>query len=120
MNHIDFAFTLEALILKIDEAFKELSSPEKTAETIEKLKLQLRDLGLAFKDKDKQLSRIEDDWKARVHEGNIEQKHIEEALRKSEEKYRDLVENINDIIYSIDANGLITYISPAVKYLSRI
>ncbi len=42
----------------------------------------------------------------------------EEALQKSEEQYRDLVENINDVIYAIDASGILTYISPVVKSLS--
>ncbi len=36
-------------------------------------------------------------------------------LQKSEEKYRDLVENINDVIYAIDGNGQITYISPVIE-----
>jgi PAS domain S-box-containing protein len=41
--------------------------------------------------------------------------HNEEILRRSQEKYRDLVENINEIIYSLDENGDFTYISPVVK-----
>jgi len=44
-----------------------------------------------------------------------ERKRSEEALRKSEKKYRDLVENISDVIYSIDKNGVMTYISPAIE-----
>ena len=38
-------------------------------------------------------------------------------LRDSEEKYRDLVENINDIIYSVDMDGIMTYVSPVVEFI---
>ena len=39
-------------------------------------------------------------------------RRAEEALSQSEEKFRDLVENINDVIFSIDNSGVLTYISP--------
>lgn len=39
----------------------------------------------------------------------------EAALQASEETYRQLVENINDVIYATDAAGVFTYLSPVVE-----
>jgi PAS domain S-box-containing protein len=38
-----------------------------------------------------------------------------QALKASEKQYRDLVENISDVIYAADVHGNITYVSPAVE-----
>jgi len=40
---------------------------------------------------------------------------MDKMLKASEEKYRDLVEKINDMIYALDDKGIITYVSPAVE-----
>ena len=42
----------------------------------------------------------------------------EAALRESEVTYRQLVEDINDVIYAMDAQGVFTYLSPTVEVLS--
>jgi PAS domain S-box-containing protein len=46
----------------------------------------------------------------------IEQRiHSENSLRESEEKYRNLAENISDVPWEIDREGRFTYISPKIK-----
>jgi len=42
-------------------------------------------------------------------------KEAEAELRESEAKYRDLVEEIHEILYTVDENGTITYLSPSVE-----
>ncbi|TWI68581.1 PAS domain S-box-containing protein/diguanylate cyclase (GGDEF)-like protein [Desulfobotulus alkaliphilus] len=41
-----------------------------------------------------------------------ERKELEEKLRISEETFRAMVENANDIIFSMDMDGVLTYVSP--------
>jgi len=42
-------------------------------------------------------------------------KRKDEALQCSEEKYRELIENLNDLIYIVDLNGTIIYVSPPIE-----
>lgn len=44
-----------------------------------------------------------------------EKKATEEKIEKSEEKYRNLIESINEIIYEVDGDGVVVFISPVVE-----
>jgi PAS domain S-box-containing protein len=41
-----------------------------------------------------------------------ERKRYEQTLVQNEEKFRDLVENLSEVVFKIDAGGTITYVSP--------
>jgi PAS domain S-box-containing protein len=47
-----------------------------------------------------------------------EHRQDKEALLRSEEKYREMVENLNDIIFALDSENTVTYISPVIEPLS--
>ncbi|MBE9115823.1 PAS domain S-box protein [Lusitaniella coriacea LEGE 07157] len=44
-----------------------------------------------------------------------DRKQAEEALAQSEAKFRRFVEDANDLIYSVTAEGIFTYLSPQIK-----
>ncbi|MFH2045616.1 MAG: HD domain-containing phosphohydrolase [Pseudomonadota bacterium] len=48
----------------------------------------------------------------------IQRTQSENALKESEEKYRELVENISNIIYTVDTKGIVTYITPSILPLT--
>lgn len=47
-----------------------------------------------------------------------DRKKTEEELHRSETKYRSLVENLNDVIFTLDLQGRFTYISPVIERIS--
>ena len=61
---------------------------------------------------------IEDITERRQAEQVLAEK-ADALLGASEEKYRLLIENINDVFYILDKQGNITYISPAVERLTK-
>ena len=47
-----------------------------------------------------------------------EHRKVEKALVESEAKYRALVENITEVIFTLNDHDLITYVSPAIRNLT--
>jgi PAS domain S-box-containing protein len=50
-----------------------------------------------------------------AHRELAERRRLQGALRESEKKHRELIENLADIIYLVDTNGVFSYISPVVE-----
>jgi PAS domain S-box-containing protein len=53
-----------------------------------------------------------------THEDVTEQKLMEDMIKENERRYRHLVENSNDIIYTTDTKGILTYVNPATERLT--
>ncbi|MBI3786019.1 MAG: PAS domain S-box protein [Deltaproteobacteria bacterium] len=58
------------------------------------------------------------DLERRVEERTAEIANINERLRTSEQRYRELVETVHDVVYAIDPTGQFTYLSPAIYELT--
>jgi len=96
-----------------------------TVRVIARLGAQAIELKQAFD----ALAKAHDELELRVYERTValveaneelkreiaERKRALSALRESEGKYRTLAENMYDIVYSADQNGILTYLSPRVE-----
>ena len=127
----EYGYTAPDLVGK---EFKDIITPESYKSTVEGFSRQLKgiDIGnfeLDIYDKDGNIRTIETRerlvWEGKrvveVHgiaRDVTARKQAEAALRDSEEKYRSLVENLNEVICSTDLEGIVTYISPAVEQVT--
>ena len=90
---------------------RDISERKRTEEILKKSNLELE---RKVTERTAKLSQVNAELRAEI----TERRRTEEALRASEEKYRDLVENINDVIFATDGDGNITYVNDTIGRLS--
>ena len=64
------------------------------------------------------IKKLNEELEQKVTERTTQLAEAIETLRKSEEKYREIVENISDVVHTSDYKGYFTYINPACKKLT--
>src|SRR3990172_8957812 len=124
----------------IDHVPRELSSEQKEAlrvlsrQVVTQLELRrnltvLEHAITERKQAEEAIQKAKDELEIRVEEHTVElrkaneqllaefkeRKQMEEILRESEEKFRHLVEQLNDWVWEVDQNGVFTYINPKVR-----
>ncbi|MBP6182012.1 PAS domain S-box protein [Flavobacterium sp.] len=70
------------------------------------------------KNSENEIKKLNEELERKVTERTTQLAEAIETLRKSEEKYREIVENISDVVHTSDYKGYFTYINPACKKLT--
>ncbi|MDD5264159.1 MAG: cache domain-containing protein [Candidatus Bipolaricaulis sp.] len=76
---------------------------------------EVADLSRSFNVMTQQLERTVESLQAEV----AERRRAEEELRASEARYRLLADNSTDVIWTMDRDGVLTYVSPSIEKLRR-
>ncbi|MFV8341497.1 PAS domain S-box protein [Flavobacterium sp. XS2P39] len=71
-----------------------------------------------IKNSENEIKKLNEKLEQKVTERTAQLAEAIETLRKSEEKYREIVENISDVVHTSDYKGYFTYINPACKKLT--
>jgi PAS domain S-box-containing protein len=107
IDEIELTAQIRAM-LKIKKAnIEKLNENKQLASLVEEQLLEIKETQIAT------LNMLED-----VTRENEARKKSEEALMKSEEKYRNIFENVQDVFYQTNLEGIILDISPSIKNLS--
>ncbi len=70
------------------------------------------------KNSENQIRKLNENLEQKVIDRTTELAEALETLRKSEEKYREIIENTSDVVFTADYKGNLTYINPACKKLT--
>lgn len=70
------------------------------------------------KNSENQIRKLNENLEQKVIDRTAELAEALETLRKSEEKYREIIENTSDVVFTADYKGNLTYINPACKKLT--
>jgi PAS domain S-box-containing protein len=65
-----------------------------------------------------EIKKLNEQLEQKVAERTAQLAEAIETLRKSEEKYREIVEDVSDVVHTSDYKGNFTYINPASKKLT--
>ena len=89
------------------ESFLDITDRKRAEDAMQKAYFELEQ---KVEERTLELSKLTGNLQNEIAERN----RVMEALAVSEEKYRSLVEQIGDIVFHIDQNGFLTYVSPHV------
>ncbi len=70
------------------------------------------------KNSENEIKKLNEELEQKVTERTAQLAEAVNTLQKSEEKYREIVENTGDVLHTTDSKGNFTYINPACKKLT--
>jgi PAS domain S-box-containing protein len=107
----EFTELYVGLSFMMEDLLEHLNEREQAEKELEQHKLQLEE---RVKERTKELRKVNKQLQLEI----VERENAEKELRDSEEKYRLFFENISDVVFVVDSDFLLSYVSPTVEGLS--